>query len=294
MRIASSFAAVLGIGLAFGVGVLYGEITIAQSEPAADPPQSRDEQRALFLLERAVEHIRKNGASAVVDFSRQAEFVDRDLYVYALTKNGDFLASGGGSAALIGMNVLAETDMAGKPFFREIVELAKTQGAGRIEYQWFNPADSRGEPKVTLFRAVGDIIVAVGFYPPRATPTQAKALLRAAIEALQKDEQAALSAFQKFGGPFIRDDLYVFVVSLEDGQILAHGASPALVGTDGNDIRDPDGRPIVSEMIQIARDKGDGELTYSWLNPTTKRLERKHTYFRVVANKLLGVGYYTR
>ncbi|MCB1917571.1 MAG: cache domain-containing protein [Rhodocyclaceae bacterium] len=255
---------------------------------------SREQARAAALLDRAVAHVAQHGSEGVAAFSRQAQFVDRDLYVYALDINGRFLASGGASAVLIGENVLGELDVEGKPFFRQMVDIAKRDGEGRIAYRWFNPADSSGEPKLTSFRRVGDIIVAVGYYPPRATPAEARHLLARARHALAEGAEAALSAFQRLQGPFIRDDLYVFVVDVASGRFLAHGASPGLVGTDAHALRDPDGRPVVSEMIERARRAEDGELDYIWRNPITGRLEHKHTYFTVNDGRLVGVGYYTR
>lgn len=284
---------VLAGALIVGLGAVT-MTTMATEAETSGRIESWDEKRAKALLERAVAHVEKGGEAAVADFSRQAEFIDHDLYVFALRTDGQFLASGGASSVLIGENVLDQTDLVGKPFFREIVDLAASQGGGRVEYRWFNPADSRGEPKLTMFRRVGDIIVAVGFYPPRATPQQARALLRDAIAALRDDEQGALAEFAELDGRFIRDDLYVFVVSVADGRFLAHGASPELVGTDGHALRDPEGKAVVSEMLDIAQREGEGELDYVWRNPTTGRLESKHTYFRVVDGKLVGVGYYTR
>jgi len=278
------------LGLAAVLVALAGQ-AIAQQDGVYG---SEQQQRATALLERAVRHIEQHGAAGTADFSRQAQFVDRDLYVYALDVDGRFLASGGASAVLIGQNVEHETDLAGRPFFREIIELARRDGGGRIEYRWFNPADRGGEPKLTEFRRVGDIIVAVGYYPPRASREQAKALLKSAVKALSRDSGKALSQFQNLHGPFIRDDLYVFVVDTDSGRFLAHGSSPQLVGTDAHALHDPDGRAVVSEMLERAARSGNGELDYIWRNPVTGRLEHKHTYFTKANNRLVGVGYYTR
>jgi len=279
------------LGLAAVLAALIGASAAAQQNGVYGSAQ---QQRATALLERAVRHIEQHGAAGTADFSRQAQFVDRDLYVYALNVDGRFLASGGASAVLIGENVENETDLEGRPFFREIIELAKRDGRGRIEYRWFNPADRRGEPKLTEFRRVGDIIVAVGYYPPRASREQAKALLSSALKELSRDSGKALSEFQKLRGPFIRDDLYVFVVDTDSGRFLAHGASPQLIGTDSKALLDPDGRAVVSEMLERAAHSGDGELDYIWRNPVTGKLEHKHTYFTTAGNRLVGVGYYTR
>ena len=252
------------------------------------------ERRAMTLLDRAVAHIKAKGEAGTAAFNHGPEFIDRDLYAYALKTDGNFLASGGGSAALVGQNVLNEVDLNGKPFFREIIEQAKAFGAGRVEYRWFNPADARGEPKVAVFRAVGDIIVAAGYYPPRATAMQAKVLLRDAVTAMAANPAAALEHFQRLNGPFIRDDLYVFVVRLADGIFLAHGATPSLVGTNSYELISPDGHHIVRRMAEMAKNAQDGETEYAWRNPVSGKVETKHTYFKTVGDTLVAVGYYRR
>ncbi|MCZ4306396.1 cache domain-containing protein [Zoogloeaceae bacterium G21618-S1] len=252
------------------------------------------ERRAMTLLDRAVTHIKAKGEAGTAAFNHGPEFIDRDLYTYALKTDGTFLASGGGSAALVGQNVLNEVDLNGKPFFREIIEQAKTFGGGRVEYRWFNPADARGEPKVAVFRAVGDVIVAAGYYPPRATAMQAKVLLRDAVNAMAANPEAALDHFQRLNGPFIRDDLYVFVVRLSDGVFLAHGATPSLVGTDAYELISPDGHHIVRRMAEMAKKTQDGETEYAWRNPVSGKVETKHTYFKTVGDTLVAVGYYRR
>ncbi|MBR0565445.1 cache domain-containing protein [Azoarcus sp. L1K30] len=288
-----AFALAAFIGLASPIHA-YATSPTPAAESAPGVYGSPQGERAAALLERAADHIRKHGIMGVDAFSRQAEFIDRDLYVYALDMSGRFLASGGASAALVGQNVMEETDLQGRPFFREMVDMARTRDQGSIEYRWFNPADSSGEPKLTRFQRVGNIIVAVGYYAPRATPAQARSLLKSALKAMIDDEAAALAAFQQFKGPFVRDDLYVFVVDIATGKVLAHGANPGLVGSDGNAQQSPDGRPIVSEMLARVRKSGKGELEYDWTNPTTGRVERKHSFFASIHGRLVGVGYFSR
>lgn len=281
-----------------GGAVLWAGSALTQSADRNAPPAVRIvsplETRAQALLERAVAHAKATGEAGLGAFNSEAAYFDRDLYVYALKMDGRFLASGGFSAGLIGSNVLDFVDTDGKAFFREMIAIARDKGEGRVEYKWFNPADSRGEPKVTLFRRVGDLIVAVGYFSPRATPTQAKAMLSAAAKAVRDDQARALNDFQLIDGRFIRDDLYVFAVDLADGRFLAHGASPQLIGTDARALRDPQGRRIVAEMIQRLDGEEAAELDYQWVNPVSGRTEAKHSYVRRVGGLMVGVGYYLR
>lgn len=279
-----------------GAGSLTALPSIAQPGGGAVMPVlvTPLEKRATALLERAAKHIEAQGEAGTVAFSREAAFVDRDLYVYALRMDGQFLASGGFSAGLVGSNVIKYTDTDGKAFFREMVDKAREAGQGRVEYRWYNPADSRGEPKTTLFRRVGEVIVAVGYFSPRATAVDAKSMLKAAEKALQTDAQVALADFQRIDGRYRRDDLYVFAIDLQSRRFLAHGANPELVGTDAATLRDAGGRAIVQEMLDVVRSKPGGELEYRWGNPITGRIELKHSYFHKVGGTVLGVGFYRR
>lgn len=255
---------------------------------------TKDEQRAVKLLNHAIENVKENGPEGVNDFSQKAEFTDRELYVFALRVDGRFLASGGSSSVLVGDTVLDTTDMFGKPFFREMIEKAVDDGGGMVEYHWTNPTDSQGEPKRTMFKRVGDIIVAVGYYPSRATSFQARKFLDDAIKAMVTNEGEALKAFNQPDGGFVKNDLYVFVLDMKKGTFIAHGSTPSLIGLSHNEVLSPDGKAVITKMLKQAKEEGKGELTYLWENPTTGKAEAKHTYYRVLDNKLVGVGYYQR
>ncbi|QSV15305.1 cache domain-containing protein [Photobacterium ganghwense] len=255
---------------------------------------SKDERRAMVLLNKAVRHIEQQGVDAVTDFNANPNFIDKELYVYALRVDGRFLASGGSSTVLAGDTVLDTVDVFGKPFFREMIQTAVEAGKGVIEYHWTNPTDSRGEAKRTFFIREGDIIVAVGYYPSRSTDYEARHFLDEAVKAMVNNEPEAIEQFNQSQGPFVKDDLYVFVLDMQQGQFIAHGATPSLVGQSHVDVLSPDGKPVITEMLDQARKNGKGELVYQWQNPTTGKVETKHTYYRVLDNKLVGVGFYNK
>jgi cytochrome c len=256
--------------------------------------QRADENRSQRLLDKAVARYRAAGDAALEEFNRAPEFLDRELYVYVLGVDGTMLASGGSSVALVGRNVATMKDAAGKAFFREMIDTAAKAESGRVDYRWLNRVDNREEPKVTLFRKVGDRILAVGYYVPRATPAQAKELLEKAAAALKERGEVALTAFNAIDGGYIQDDLYVFAIDVNTQRFLAHGGTPKMVGSDGRLLRDPKGKPIVADMLNIVSRRGEGELEYAWRNPVTDKVETKHSFLRKVGDVLVGVGYYTR
>jgi cytochrome c len=255
---------------------------------------AEDSARAQALLERAVAHYKKNQDSAWADFNRKGEFVDGELYVYVVSTAGVMLASGGPSASLIGQNVTDQEDALGKHFFREMLQKARTSDSGTVEYRWLNPADNQVERKVAHFQKVGNRIIVVGHYVPRATPAQARALLTRAVDALRADPNGAIKAFNELRGPYSEDDRYVFVVRLSDKQFLAHGADRQLIGTDAMAVLDSTGRPLFGKMMSALADRDQAEVDYAWPNPVTEKGEHKHTFLRKVDNMVAGVGYYAR
>ncbi|MFA0055086.1 cache domain-containing protein [Vibrio echinoideorum] len=288
------FAVISGIGLR----AEHSE-TAKENEPVnvldiSEPHVVSDaERRAKTLLAKAVIHVQKDGDESVSDFMSDPEYTDGELYVFALGIDGQFLASGGSSMVLVGDSVLDTQDVYGNPFFREMITKAVHNGFGEVQYHWTNPTDRMGEPKTTFFERVGDVIVAVGYYPERSSAAEAKRLLARAMTAIVESEQDSITEFNNSEGRFVEGDLYVFVMDMNSGKLLAHGVSPELVGRSHNEILSPDDKPILTEMLNLAKENGRGVYTYQWLNPLSSKVETKHTYYRVIDNKLVGVGYYT-
>ncbi len=244
------------------------------------------------LLNKAVEHVKANGADSVRDFTRLAKFIDKELYVYALDTNGKFLASGGDSEALSGTNVLSYTDANGKQFFRELVKKAVENNDGEVKYHWFNPGGGL-TPKVAHYNRIGDIVIAVGYHAPRSTAKDARVLLAKAIGAWKADADTAKKAFHQFG-EFLRGDLYVFVINRKDGTVIVNGIAPELEGKDGRKIADEGGHHFIQKMIDRADKEGIQKIVYRWPNPLSESVERKHSYFAAEGDVIIGVGNYLR
>ncbi|HIJ86643.1 MAG TPA: hypothetical protein HPP97_03045 [Desulfuromonadales bacterium] len=290
------FSRIILVSLALIPLLAAGTASAANTPPLKTEAANiqNDAKRAKELLDRAVAYYEEKKDQALAAFNRQGEFIQGDLYVYAINTTGVMLASGGSSSVLIDRIVLGLSDMDGKPIFKEMLEIAQSKGSGTLEYRWLNRVDRKVERKVTYFKKVGDVIIAVGYYIPRASAEQARGLLDKASIAVKNDSKGAFKAFGDLSGKYVEDDLYVFAIGIDDLRFRAHGATPRLVGSDAKTLTDPNGKPIIQEMIAIVKSKGQGELGYAWRNPVTNKIEKKHTYVRKVDNYLVGVGYYTR
>jgi cytochrome c len=256
-----------------------------------------DAKRAAALLVSAVDYLQKNGPekSFGVFSDRKGAFVSNEYYVFIVGLDGILYASGGGSSLYIGLNVLDLHDASGKHFVRDMLDMAKTSESGAIEYQWLNNIDNRIEIKTTQFRKVGNYLVCVGYYIPRASLEEATAMLNKAVALLKKSGgETAFRAFNDPIGGYFIDDLYVFAIGLDDGKYRASGAAPNLTGTDVRELTDAAGKPLFKEMIELAKQKGGGTVDYVWRNPATNAVEEKHSLIQRVGDVLLGVGYYNK
>jgi cytochrome c len=272
----------------------------AASSPAGSPAGSverGDTKRATALLDRAVDYLQKNGPEKSFGAfnDRKGTFVSDQYYVFTVGLDGILHASGGASRGLVGLNVLELHDASGKPFIRDMLALARTKESGTIDYHWLNQVDNRVENKTSQFRKVGDYLVCVGFYVPRASAEEAKAMLDKAVAFLKKSgNKIAYKAFNDPQGGYVINDEYVFAIDLDNGKYRASGASPSLTGVDVRAVSDAAGKPLFKDMIALAKLKNSGTVDYVWRNPATNAVEPKHSLIQRVGNVLLGVGYYTK
>ena len=124
---------------------------------------TRDE--AVAMVKKAVAFIGKEGtAKAYEAFDKKdGGFTDRDLYVVVYGLDGKVLAHGA-NAKLIGKDLIGATDVDGKPFVKERVEMAKKQANFWQDYKFVNPVTKKIEPKQMYCERVGETAVCGGVY----------------------------------------------------------------------------------------------------------------------------------
>jgi len=87
-------------------------------------------------------------------------------------------------------------------------------------------------------------------------------------------------------------DGYFFVYAL-DGRVLMHSRQPELIGQNLWDLRDPQGRPTIQQLIGQAK-AGGGYVDYLWRKPSSSQLAPKLGYVVAVPEWgwMLGTGLY--
>lgn len=111
---------------------------------------------------------------------------------------------------------------------------------------------------------------------------------KAAAYVKANGKEKAIAEINNPNGQFIKGDLYVIMDDFE-GNHLANGGNPKIIGRNMLDAKDADGLPITRRMIELAR-KGGGWLDHSWTNPATKKIQKKSTYIKRVDGMDIFVG----
>jgi cytochrome c len=142
-----------------GVGLL-----VALVGPAlAAKPATKDE--AMAMVKDAIAAIKKNGSDATYAeiSNKSGKFVDRDLYVVVYRLDGHVLPHGA-NEKLIGTDQSKATDVDGKAFVQERIELANKQPSFWQEYKFKNPVTKQVEQKQTYCERYEDTAVCAGVY----------------------------------------------------------------------------------------------------------------------------------
>lgn len=104
--------------------------------------------------------------AALAEFTRpDGLFTEGEMYVFVLNTRGIVLAHGV-SEQFVGQDFLDLTDVDGKAFIREIVDIANSAGFGYVEYQWYHPVTRKLKPKTVYFEKVENVIICSGVYLP--------------------------------------------------------------------------------------------------------------------------------
>ncbi len=127
----------------------------------------------------------------------------------------------------------------------------------------------------------------------RGSADEAVAMVKKAIAYMKENgKDKAFAEFGNLGNTTFHDrDLYIFVYDL-NGNNVAHGNNPKMVGKNLLEMKDHDGKYIIRGFIDVANSKGKGWVDYKWPNPVTKAVEQKSGYIEKVDNLIVGSGIY--
>lgn len=169
------------------------------------------------------------------------------------------------------------------------------------------------KPSLNLYVVIGLFIAAL-FSPLAADDVQqsplaakAQAIVEAAhafVQHQSHDMAAVQKAFET--DTRFRDDqnqLYIFMHAYnarkKEAICIAQGIRPELIGKNMWNLRTPNGRLLFQEEVQLIETRKQFWLEYDWLNPYTKTIETKRSFFKKIVlpdgrNAWIGCGFWEK
>lgn len=151
--------------------------------------------------------------------------------------------------------------------------------------------------RLLLKNAIRVVLLCIAFALPawgaeRGTPAEAEAMVKRAVAYVKANGRDKAANEFTNGTGFKDRDLYISYYELT-GKVIAHGANAKLVGKDLSALKDPDGKPFIQMIIDVAKSKGKGWTdTYKFRDPLTDKMAEKVIYVERVDDTWIGVGVY--
>ena len=153
--------------------------------------------------------------------------------------------------------------------------------------------------RAIMMLTIGLVVAAfalAAFAQEKATKDEVMAKVKEAIKLAQ--DKGLEEAIKQVGDPksaFTWKDSYVFAVDFEKQMVVAHPEKPALVGKNLMGLKDVDGKLFFAEFMNVAKEKGEGWVSYKWPKPGATDPSPKETYVLAVpgAKVFMAAGVYT-
>lgn len=268
------------------------EYAIAVEKSDTDETAAR--KRVVALVEEGLAYINNNSFDVAMNaITHGRDFIRGSAYLFVYDTHG-FLYASGLDERYIWKNWFNQRDEFGTFMVQEMIKKAKA-GGGWITYQWRNATKVS---YVKLFTKDNkEYVVGAGYYP-HSKRDIVIGLVKAAAAyfnevVLQKgfmvDE--VFSTLSYPAGRFVMGDLYLYAVDF-NGQMMANGDRPGLIGTNVLNVKDNEGKYVNQEIISKLKKTDNG----IWVQYRSKNAT-KVTYAEKVTDAkgksyFIACGYY--
>lgn len=124
------------------------------------------------------------------------------------------------------------------------------------------------------------------------TKDEVVAQVKKAVDYLKANgRDKALAELNNKDGQFAHGEDYVDAHDLT-GTCVAHPITPGIVGLNRIDQADPNGKQFIKEMVESAKSKPNGWITYLRKNPLSGKIEKKVAYWQVQDGLIFKAGTY--
>jgi signal transduction histidine kinase len=132
---------------------------VAHAQEAVGTPEEAE-----ALVKKAVAYYKQVGKDKAVEafYDTQGQFVNKDLYIFIYDTDG-VMVMHPYLKPLVGKNSMETKDPDGKAFIKEMVEKAKADNSGTIEYKYAHPQKKKIVPKGAYFERVDNVVIASAY-----------------------------------------------------------------------------------------------------------------------------------
>lgn len=138
-------------------------LAFAATLASAAEPTDKD---AVAMVQRGAAFMKANGKEALMQKigAKDPAFLQGALYIDMRDLATGKVLAHPVNPSIVGKDLVNVPDPSGKLYRKEIVELAKKDGKGWVDYLYKNPETGRIEPKTTYIERVNDVVLEAGIY----------------------------------------------------------------------------------------------------------------------------------
>lgn len=219
-----------------------------------------DREAAVELVKKGYQFMKAHGRSSIVEAvndqtKREFRYGPLNLFIYDFT--GTPIAYGS-NIALVGKNLIDLKDETGRYVVREIIEKARDEGAGWLDFRWRHSFFSMYVEAIDL--GSEKFIIGTGVYPITKESTMMLMVKSAKGYLKSHPEEDAFKAFVDQKSNFVRGDLSIFVYDM-DGVCYADGDRYHKIWKNCSNEKDDDGKLYVKAMLMSAK-MGPSKILY--------------------------------
>lgn len=136
---------------------------LSMATAAAAEPTAKD---AVEMVERGAAFAKANGKDALLKkiTAKDPDFVQGSMYIYVRDFPVGVNIAHPYNQSIVGKDLNDVPDVNGKLYRRDIMEIAKKEGKGWVDYMYKNPTTGKIEPKTTYVMKVDDVVLEAGIY----------------------------------------------------------------------------------------------------------------------------------
>jgi cytochrome c len=126
--------------------------------------------------------------------------------------------------------------------------------------------------------------------PP--TKDEVVAQVKKAVEFMKANgREKTLAEMNNKDGQFAKGEDYVDVHDIS-GVCVAHPVSPGIVGLNRLDQADSNGKQFIKEIVEAAKTKQNGWISYMRKNPVSGKIQKKLAYWQLQDGLIFKAGTY--